>query len=332
MPLASSLLTFFISRTVAVGISWQRASAASQVSASLAPGGEAATHRPRVRVSISATAGTPQARRRAVRARPDRLPVLCVGPRAWNCPAHAGLIVPNPTSSGGFDETKHPRGQPDNPGQFKRNPIPLPPAARPRPPAHALIDHVLAGGTLPEEAIPKTPADAFELWLPPADVSYYTARLDDPDLRLGGAEHYQHWRGEPPAPGHAKSVRRKQKRWWKAEARSVKHGRDPYPKECVDDEDRDDHDRLVVVGDLEMAGEPFGVADIVSAVIRRRRALFGRGFATPVSVSAIRRQMLVQLVREDVFRHSCQPGFPVGGSAMGAAYDRAKAMVAAAGL
>ena len=39
------------------------------------------------------------------------------------------------TSSDGFDETKHPRGQPDNPGKFKGKPIPAPPPAGRRRPA-----------------------------------------------------------------------------------------------------------------------------------------------------------------------------------------------------
>ena len=34
--------------------------------------------------------------------------------------------------SSNFDESKHPRGQPDNPGQFKRKPAPEPPKATPR--------------------------------------------------------------------------------------------------------------------------------------------------------------------------------------------------------
>ena len=38
-------------------------------------------------------------------------------------------LIPGPTSSDGFDETAHPRGQPDNAGQFKSKPIPAPPQA-----------------------------------------------------------------------------------------------------------------------------------------------------------------------------------------------------------
>ena len=40
--------------------------------------------------------------------------------------------VPDPTSSPDFDETKHPRGQPDNPGKFKRRPLPAPPLVKRR--------------------------------------------------------------------------------------------------------------------------------------------------------------------------------------------------------
>lgn len=36
----------------------------------------------------------------------------------------------DPTSPSGFDATSHPRGQPDNPGKFKRRPLPEPPPAR----------------------------------------------------------------------------------------------------------------------------------------------------------------------------------------------------------
>ena len=40
--------------------------------------------------------------------------------------------MPDSTSSPDFDETKHPRGQPDNPGKFKRRLLPAPPLARRR--------------------------------------------------------------------------------------------------------------------------------------------------------------------------------------------------------
>ena len=36
------------------------------------------------------------------------------------------------TRSGRFDESKHPRGQADNPGKFKSKPVPTPPTATPR--------------------------------------------------------------------------------------------------------------------------------------------------------------------------------------------------------
>ena len=39
--------------------------------------------------------------------------------------------MPGTTPTASFDE-KHPRGQPDNPGQFKSKQLPSPPAARPR--------------------------------------------------------------------------------------------------------------------------------------------------------------------------------------------------------
>ena len=38
-------------------------------------------------------------------------------------------LMPGPTSSDGFGETTHPRGQPDNAGQFRRKPPPTPPPA-----------------------------------------------------------------------------------------------------------------------------------------------------------------------------------------------------------
>ena len=38
-------------------------------------------------------------------------------------------LMPGPTSSDGFDETKHPRGQPDNAGKFKRRLLAKPPLA-----------------------------------------------------------------------------------------------------------------------------------------------------------------------------------------------------------
>lgn len=43
--------------------------------------------------------------------------------------------MPDSTSPTGFDEAQHPRGQPDNSGQFKGKPIPTPPSpGRRRPP------------------------------------------------------------------------------------------------------------------------------------------------------------------------------------------------------
>lgn len=39
--------------------------------------------------------------------------------------------MPGP-STASFDETKHPRGQPDNPGKFKARPLPTPPKPTPR--------------------------------------------------------------------------------------------------------------------------------------------------------------------------------------------------------
>ena len=41
--------------------------------------------------------------------------------------------MPSPRPTSGFDETKHPRGQPDNAGKFKSRTLPEPPPARRRP-------------------------------------------------------------------------------------------------------------------------------------------------------------------------------------------------------
>ena len=43
-------------------------------------------------------------------------------------------LMPSPTSSEDFDETTHPRGQPDNAGKFRRKPPPAPPPASRRRP------------------------------------------------------------------------------------------------------------------------------------------------------------------------------------------------------
>lgn len=51
-------------------------------------------------------------------------------PVAWGA-------MPSSTSSAGFDEMKHPRGQPDNPGKFRGKPIPAPPSPGRRRPATA---------------------------------------------------------------------------------------------------------------------------------------------------------------------------------------------------
>lgn len=45
--------------------------------------------------------------------------------------------MPSSTSPAGFDETRHPRGQPDNPGKFRGKPIPAPPSPGRRRPATA---------------------------------------------------------------------------------------------------------------------------------------------------------------------------------------------------
>ena len=41
-------------------------------------------------------------------------------------------LMPGSSPSAAFDESQHPRGQPDNPGQFKGKPTPAPPTASPR--------------------------------------------------------------------------------------------------------------------------------------------------------------------------------------------------------
>ena len=43
------------------------------------------------------------------------------------------VLMPDPTSAASFDETKHPRGQPKNRGQFKDTPVPAPPPVTRRP-------------------------------------------------------------------------------------------------------------------------------------------------------------------------------------------------------
>ena len=197
------------------------------------------------------------------------------------------------------------------------------------PPAHALLDQVPAGGTLPG-----TSAGAHALWLPPTDVSDYLDRLDAPGQPLGGVEHFIHWRGTPPKPDWAESCRRIRRRRLKVEARAVADGtEDPYPEGLADDTGRDNDDCRRAVGDLESSGERFGADDIVSAVMQRRRALLGRRAAKRPSETAVRREMLRQLVRQDAFREFHQPdGSDASSSAISAAYDRAEAMIAAAGL
>ena len=201
------------------------------------------------------------------------------------------------------------------------------------PPAHALLDQVPAGGALPEEALPETPAGAHALWLPPTDVSDYLDRLDAPGQPLGGVEHFTHWRGTPPEPDWAESCRRNLRRRLKVEARAVADGtEDPYPKGLADDTDRDNDDCRRAVGDLERRGERFGADDIVSAVMQRRRALLGRRAAKHPAETAVRREMLRQLVHQDAFQEFYQPGCSASSSAISAAHDRAEAMIAAAGL
>ena len=62
--------------------------------------------------------------RRCARPRPT---TECPGRALW--PSVVLGLMPGPTSSDGFDETTHPRGQPDNAGQFRRKPPPTPPPA-----------------------------------------------------------------------------------------------------------------------------------------------------------------------------------------------------------
>lgn len=53
----------------------------------------------------------------------------------------------DPASSVGFDGTKHPRGQPDNPGKFRRRGVPTPPLARRRQPRGARVERSTAAPT-----------------------------------------------------------------------------------------------------------------------------------------------------------------------------------------
>ena len=57
--------------------------------------------------------------RKAVR-RSERLSLAAVGPSGGGARPSATLgLMTDSTSPAGFDETKHPRGQPDNAGQFQ---------------------------------------------------------------------------------------------------------------------------------------------------------------------------------------------------------------------
>ena len=92
------------------------------------------------------------------------------------------------------------------------------------------------------------------------------------------------------------------------EARSAAEGRDPYPEGCTDTADRDNDDCRCAVSDLEMQAEPFGAEDLVSAVMQRRRTLLDRRSAEPPTGLAVRREMLRQPARQDVFGHFYLPG------------------------
>ena len=73
--------------------------------------------------------GTPFAHGRTLEMR------VCTTPPDHRMPGRATWpsvvlgLMPGPTSSEDFDETTHPRGQPDNAGQFRRKPPPTPPPA-----------------------------------------------------------------------------------------------------------------------------------------------------------------------------------------------------------
>ena len=90
--------------------------------------------------------------------------------------------MPGQTSPSGFDETKHPRGQPDNAGQFRRKQVPQPP--------HASRSGSRAG----------TSAVAAQEWRPPGYVpgftDYYeglisdTAAADELDALADSHDHF----------------------------------------------------------------------------------------------------------------------------------------------
>lgn len=184
-----------------------------------------------------------------------------------------------------------------------------------------------SGGVLPRSA-----ADDLRASLGPLDVSHYLWKMDLPQ-QLGGPEHYARWRGRLPEDGHARSVRRRQRRQLRNDVRAVAAGEaGPYPKACASADSRDRHDCAKAVAELEMTAQRFGSGDVVAAVMRRRRALLGRRAARRPSVLAVRREVLRLLVRQDVFREWHQPGRRLSADALDEALDRSETMCAAAGL
>ena len=98
-------------------------------------------------------------------------------------------LVPNPTSPSGFDEAKHPRGRPDNPGKFKGKPIPAPPPPDRRRPPPAV--------RTPTSALPLAVYDALVVvadWLrdtaqdDPRDA-FLSMRIEGPGELLSVAGH-----------------------------------------------------------------------------------------------------------------------------------------------
>ena len=83
--------------------------------------------------------------------------------------------MPGPASPVGFDETQHPRGQPDNAGQFRRKQVPQPPPARRR------------GSRL------GTPAAAGKEWHPPGYTPGFTDYYKDMVPGNATAEQLDAW-------------------------------------------------------------------------------------------------------------------------------------------
>lgn len=69
-------------------------------------------------------------------------------------------VMPGSTSASGFDEASHPRGQPDNPGKFRRKQAPKPPLAgrRSRRGAGRRVSHLGDKRSVPTLRQDKAPA------------------------------------------------------------------------------------------------------------------------------------------------------------------------------